>query len=251
MALQSSGAISLSQIQTEFGGVAPISLTEYYGKDTVPSSGALSMTDFYGTTDLLSFNGTVFPTQLDDLDPSRSASVSSINNTSYSSYIGSRSTSDPDGPTGSNSIHYLVSFPEIATAFGDLAGTVVPQGTLNITTANIYMNEWIDSFQNASNAITDATGSIITLVGSDGAGGIANLGSGFLSGPANVTPNAETNWDIRQSASSHVLTSGLNVQHLDNWIANGCIVRIQRKTSPNGHYSTHAGIRVEINAQEA
>ena len=40
MALQTTGSISLSQIQTEFGGSAPIGLTEYYGKDTVPSSGA-------------------------------------------------------------------------------------------------------------------------------------------------------------------------------------------------------------------
>ena len=51
MALQSSGAISLSDIQTEFGGSNPISISEYYGSDTVPSSGAIDFSDFYGTSD--------------------------------------------------------------------------------------------------------------------------------------------------------------------------------------------------------
>jgi len=50
MALQSSGAISLSNVQTEFGGSAPISISEYYGSDTVPSSGTISLSDFYGTS---------------------------------------------------------------------------------------------------------------------------------------------------------------------------------------------------------
>lgn len=58
MTLPSSGPISLSQIQTEFGGSDPISLTEYYrggayttdNNTGVPTSGAISMAgDFYGT----------------------------------------------------------------------------------------------------------------------------------------------------------------------------------------------------------
>ena len=55
MALQGSGAISLSQIQTEFGGSNPISLSEYYrngayttsNNTSVPTSGAIAMTTFY------------------------------------------------------------------------------------------------------------------------------------------------------------------------------------------------------------
>ena len=50
MALQSSGQISLSDIAVEFGGTAPHSMSEYYGSDTVPSSGAISIGDFYGTS---------------------------------------------------------------------------------------------------------------------------------------------------------------------------------------------------------
>ena len=55
MALQSSGQISLANIAAEFGGAAPHSLSEYYGKDTVPSSGEITIGDFYGATDILYF----------------------------------------------------------------------------------------------------------------------------------------------------------------------------------------------------
>lgn len=60
MALQSSGTIDLTDIQTEFGGTNPIGLSEYYrgGANTtsnnsnVPTSGAISLSDFYGGTSL-------------------------------------------------------------------------------------------------------------------------------------------------------------------------------------------------------
>jgi len=53
MTLQSSGAISLSDIAAEFGGSTPHSLSEYYGVDTgVPSSGTISFSDFYGTSNV-------------------------------------------------------------------------------------------------------------------------------------------------------------------------------------------------------
>lgn len=56
MALQSSGTISLSDIQTEFDGVNPISLSEYYRNGSyvtsnntgVPTSGTIALSDFYG-----------------------------------------------------------------------------------------------------------------------------------------------------------------------------------------------------------
>ena len=49
MAIQSSGAISLTDVQTEFGGSAPTSISEYYGAAAgVPGSGTISLSDFYG-----------------------------------------------------------------------------------------------------------------------------------------------------------------------------------------------------------
>ena len=50
MALQTSGAISLANIQTEFGGANPKSISEYYGVGTVPASGTISLSHFYGQT---------------------------------------------------------------------------------------------------------------------------------------------------------------------------------------------------------
>ena len=62
MALPTSGPLSLSDIQTEFGGSNPISLSEYYAgganvpagttgtNGPVPSSGTISISNFYGTT---------------------------------------------------------------------------------------------------------------------------------------------------------------------------------------------------------
>ena len=62
MAIPSSGAISLDTIQTVFGGANPIAMSEYYAggpyvpastsgtNGAVPSSGALPIGQFYGTT---------------------------------------------------------------------------------------------------------------------------------------------------------------------------------------------------------
>lgn len=65
MALQSSGAISLANVQTEFGGSAPTSISEYYGAAAgVPASGTISLSDFYGkssfTAPYLYGDGSVF-----------------------------------------------------------------------------------------------------------------------------------------------------------------------------------------------
>jgi hypothetical protein len=70
MAIPSSGDISLTTIQAEFGGANPISLSEYYAGGgqvpsgttgtygAVPSSGALSIQQFYGTSNVVYFLAT-------------------------------------------------------------------------------------------------------------------------------------------------------------------------------------------------
>jgi hypothetical protein len=51
MPLQTSGPISLDDIQNEFGGSDPISISEYYGAASgIPASGAISIGDFYGAS---------------------------------------------------------------------------------------------------------------------------------------------------------------------------------------------------------
>jgi hypothetical protein len=65
MPLPSSGPLALTDIQTEFGGSNPISLSEYYAGGAyvpagttgtygaVPSSGAISIRNFYGTSNVV------------------------------------------------------------------------------------------------------------------------------------------------------------------------------------------------------
>ena len=49
MVLQSSGVITLNDIQTEFGGANPIRTSEYYGAASgIPSSGTILFSQFYG-----------------------------------------------------------------------------------------------------------------------------------------------------------------------------------------------------------
>jgi hypothetical protein len=72
MALPSSGAISLSNIQTEFGGSNPIALSEYYQggsiigagvfPNTIPASGAIQLDDFYSTEAIHAYGGASSPT---------------------------------------------------------------------------------------------------------------------------------------------------------------------------------------------
>ena len=50
MALQTSGAISLQDLQDEFGGSHPITLTEYGGLRTSGSGLTISLSDYYGGT---------------------------------------------------------------------------------------------------------------------------------------------------------------------------------------------------------
>jgi len=68
MGLPSSGAISLSQIQAEFGGSNPISISEYYGSDSVPSSGSISLSHFHGTSALTVYTFSVATHTNVDLD---------------------------------------------------------------------------------------------------------------------------------------------------------------------------------------
>jgi len=48
MTLQSSGAISIAQMRDEYGLSNPVSMSDFYGKTGLPSSGAIRFSDFYG-----------------------------------------------------------------------------------------------------------------------------------------------------------------------------------------------------------
>ena len=73
MALQTSGAISLANIAGEFGGTAPHSMSEYYrggayttsNATNVPTSGAISFSNFYGAVKQFQFTSPLSTTNYD------------------------------------------------------------------------------------------------------------------------------------------------------------------------------------------
>ena len=100
MALQTSGAISIADIATEFGGSAPHSLSEYYGAASgVPTSGAISISHFYGKSSQFTFTITTNQTNANLASlataagwDGSSALVATINS---GVYISSNSTGTP------------------------------------------------------------------------------------------------------------------------------------------------------------
>ena len=110
MALDSSGALALSEIQTEFGGSNPIGMSEYYGDgdyvpdgsadgdgNAIPESGAIDISDFYDTSNIA---------YIDASGGSESNSGDYTFNTYTSS--GTFNVASTGVGTGNNTVDYLV-----------------------------------------------------------------------------------------------------------------------------------------------
>lgn len=113
MVLQSSGAITLTNIQTEFGGTAPISISEYYAVATgIPASGTISISQFYGKSSIAGrgvFAG------------------------------GSTPNPAPAQWTAYNTMDYVtISTAGNATDFGDLASGLFDVGSCSSTTRGLF-----------------------------------------------------------------------------------------------------------------
>ena len=112
MALQSSGAISLNDIATEFGGSTPHSLSEYYGVASgVPSSGTISFDDFYGTSsDSTPTSGLIMYMKPSDYNGTASTWNDSHGTNNQMTKVGSPTytSSSPQYFTTSNSNHWQV-----------------------------------------------------------------------------------------------------------------------------------------------
>lgn len=111
MALQTSGAITLAEIQTEFGGANPISMSEYYAggayvpsgttgtNGAVPTSGQISFSQFYGTSDFvmptITLGNHTLTAYSDSVDPTSSTLYFIINSSGMS--VASYGTTEPSG----------------------------------------------------------------------------------------------------------------------------------------------------------
>jgi hypothetical protein len=117
MTLPTSGPLSLSDIQTEFGGVNPIGLDEYYAggayvpagttgtNGPVPSSGAISISNFYGTSNIPALSVTADDVSGFDSGPS---------------FIGSVTSSDSPNTTPTGGVApYTYAWTELGTSSGN------------------------------------------------------------------------------------------------------------------------------------
>jgi hypothetical protein len=137
MAIQSSGAISLSDLQTEFGGENPIGLDEYYrdgayvtsNNTNVPTSGAISINSFYDS--VLIKSGTLL-----------------YNNITVNASSISRSISIPEQSDGKN-IWLIVA----ASSGKDGGGLPTPLGQWNGTSIPYKVSDF-DSSGGEDNRVT-------------------------------------------------------------------------------------------------
>jgi hypothetical protein len=166
MTLPTSGPLSLSNIQTEFGGSNPISLSEYYAggglvppgtsgtNGPVPSSGTISISNFYGTSNIPPLSVTADSVSGFDTGPSNSGFVTTS---------GSPNTT-PSGGTSP----YTYAWTHIDTSSGDTPSVssstaqdpswsaIVESGTDSISTWRVTVTD-----SGARTASTDIT---VTLV---------------------------------------------------------------------------------------
>ena len=143
MALQSSGTISLSQVQTEFGGANPIGMSEYYAggvnvpgstsgvNGAVPASGTISMSNFYGTSDVaFSPSGGASagsPQALGDFAGYPGTATATITCNQTATWTWTRSGSTQGGAsiaTGGTGTSITFTLPSSATAFRNTTYTV-------------------------------------------------------------------------------------------------------------------------------
>jgi hypothetical protein len=155
MTLPTSGPLSLNDIQTEFGGANPIGINEYYAGGSlvpagtsgtygaVPSSGAISIQNFYGTASVTyPYVENVFASYAytgTGASQTITTGVDTLNGFNYSSIFLKQRTSTgdsyyytvPDSSLSTNTTAAAVSTSNIVTAFTTTGFTLGSSSTLN------------------------------------------------------------------------------------------------------------------------
>lgn len=154
MTIPSSGAVSFSQIQTEFGGSNPISLNEYYrggsrvpnGSFTynIPTSGAIDIQDFRGAKQIY-WAGMIYPASYND---------GSSDAYGFSAALGVGSVSKTGGSATLNHFFYYVADGKtyVDTSLANGTSIVIQKNLPGTDT--IVMNDGQSSATPASNWLT-------------------------------------------------------------------------------------------------
>ena len=154
MALPSSGVLTLDDIQTEFGGTNPIDLSDYYRggglvpdsgpNAAIPTSGVISVSDFYGSANSLSLdftvqgavvnrtNGTYAGVSIGTANASRMVVLQGGTNGAASSYTAPTSiTINGTAMTRVSSLSSFIAWAKVPT--GTTATIVISGGTTSAT----------------------------------------------------------------------------------------------------------------------
>jgi hypothetical protein len=230
MTIQSSGAIYLSDIQTEFGGSNPIYINEYYGKDSVPSSGPITMADFYGTSDSYSVVGQAVADTYTFIAGStiNDASVlSRVTDGNINSYIGVHGTSVGGWPTD-----LRLRSEAIKTAVQAKLGTSTPTAADfdYINTTSVGFTGWIEAASIGTiNATLDGSAAIYMLNEANSVLAVASIQD-------NNVDDYDHNGSLWQWCpfGTSIVSNGHpinnNMDLIAEWIHGGCNVRVTRGT---------------------
>ena len=101
MAIPTSKPLTMSTVQTEYGGSNPINMSEYYGKGNAPASGQIDLwADFNGTSNIITYNQKSFADEylrfpgLTDVTSTYEPKISNETNNQYISAGGSVDTNE-------------------------------------------------------------------------------------------------------------------------------------------------------------
>ena len=219
MALQSSGPISLLDIQNEFGGSNPIGLNEYYGvAGGVPASGTISLDDFYGTSSAASIsyvttvgNGdvTASPHTFSSVSLGTTAAdrytviaIGSIANSDYTATIGGISCTSIVQQKYSGDDSYVGILIADTSSLGTTANIVIDNNTYIYRPGVAVYNVIGLSSASAFSTASDSSGSDLTCSSSGTSGGVG-IGIFFrkdnLPGTINFTGFATSSNDASYS----------------------------------------------------
>lgn len=187
MPLQSSGAISLNDVQTEFGGSNPIGINEYYrGGSNVPDTSANSLIPTSGTIQLDDFyEGDSTPA------PTYSVSPSSFSVNEGSSLDFTLTTSNVSG-----TVYWTISHGTTASAdFSATSGSVTVSSNSTTITVTITADSTTEGSETF--ALQIRTGSTSgTVVATSGTVTISDTSTGSSYTPVIPTTNLYTHWDF-------------------------------------------------------
>ena len=199
-----SGTASLSDIQTEFGGSNPISMSEYYDLQSnpsgIPSSGALSIDDFRGKDNVYTLTSDIFTSSItltaDDINGSGAAWVGvSGGGGGGAGVIYATSATGSGAPGGAGGIHGLF-VSDVTDLIG--ASFVAGGGGGGSTTGHTPGSSGRSSRGNPGGTSTFSYGNVTAAAGSGGLGGPSGSGA---RDPGNT--GADTGINITSSIASY------------------------------------------------